>query len=50
MAETSYGLVTGRKSTSTALPAARIVDVAASRWPLMATASAPAAHSPLTMI
>ena len=42
--------MTGRKSTSTALPAARIVEVAVSRCPLIATASAPAAHSPFTTL
>ena len=36
MATISYGAVTGRKSTRMAPPAARIVDVAVSRCPLIA--------------
>ena len=35
-AATSYGLVTGRKSTRIALPATRMVLVEVSRWPLTA--------------
>ena len=38
-------MVTGRKSTRIASPACRIVEVAVSRCPLIAIASAPAAHS-----
>src|SRR5699024_6487534 len=45
-----YGGDSGRKSTSTAEPAVRIAVVGPTRWPLTATASAPAAHSPFTVI
>ena len=45
-----YGRASWRRSTTTASPALRIVLSDVSRWPLTATASAPAAHSPLTTL
>ncbi len=47
-ASTVYGGTSGLLSTSIASPAARIADSAVSRCPLIATASAPDCHSPLT--
>ncbi len=43
-----YGALIGWKSTSTDSPANRMKEVAVSRSPFTATASAPAAHSSLT--
>src|SRR5688500_12198539 len=48
MAFTSYGGTSGRKFTVIVSPAARMGEVATSRCPLTATASAPASHKALT--
>ncbi len=48
IARTVYGGTSGLLSTSIASPAARIADSDVSRCPLIATASAPDSHSPLT--
>ncbi|OAR27312.1 hypothetical protein A8W25_03390 [Streptomyces sp. ERV7] len=48
-ASTVYGGTSGLLSTSMASPAALIAERAVSRCPLMATASAPDCHRPLTM-